>query len=76
MKKLHHKVNIVPLLAKSDILTKVEKKRLKQRVSAGALRQICACSVSSFFVTRVTFVYVCVCMYVGVCVCVCGMCAF
>ena len=34
MKKLHHKVNIVPLLAKSDILTKVEQKRLKQRVSS------------------------------------------
>ncbi|KAL8573363.1 Septin-5 [Nucella lapillus] len=32
MKKLHHKVNIVPLLAKSDMLTKVEQKRLKQRI--------------------------------------------
>ncbi|XP_025091249.1 septin-2-like isoform X1 [Pomacea canaliculata] len=32
MKKLHHKVNIVPLIAKADMLTKVEVKRLKQRV--------------------------------------------
>ncbi|XP_067687422.1 septin-2-like isoform X1 [Haliotis asinina] len=32
MKKLHNKVNIVPLLAKSDILTKAEVKRLKQRI--------------------------------------------
>jgi len=32
MKKLHHKVNIVPLLAKSDILTPKEVKRLKAKV--------------------------------------------
>ncbi|KAK7505996.1 hypothetical protein BaRGS_00002718 [Batillaria attramentaria] len=32
MKKLHHKVNIVPLLAKSDILTKPEVKKMKQRI--------------------------------------------
>lgn len=32
MKKLHHKVNIVPLIAKSDMLTKAEQKRLKQRI--------------------------------------------
>ncbi|XP_070204669.1 septin-2-like isoform X1 [Littorina saxatilis] len=32
MKKLHNKVNIVPLIAKSDMLTKPEQKRLKQRI--------------------------------------------
>lgn len=32
LKKLHHKVNIVPLIAKSDMLTKTEQKRLKQRI--------------------------------------------
>ncbi|KAK6968802.1 septin-5, partial [Biomphalaria glabrata] len=31
MKKLHHKVNIVPLLAKADILTKEELRRMKNR---------------------------------------------
>ena len=33
MKKLHHKVNIVPLIAKADILTKRELKAMKDRVS-------------------------------------------
>lgn len=33
MKKLHNKVNIVPLIAKADILTKDELKRMKNRVS-------------------------------------------
>jgi septin family protein len=32
MKKLHHKVNIIPLIAKSDMLTKPEVKRLKEQV--------------------------------------------
>lgn len=32
MKKLHHKVNIVPLIAKADILTKKELKRMKDRI--------------------------------------------
>ncbi|KAI8749372.1 septin-5 [Biomphalaria glabrata] len=32
MKKLHHKVNIVPLLAKADILTKEELRRMKNRI--------------------------------------------
>ncbi|VDI39525.1 septin 4 [Mytilus galloprovincialis] len=32
MKKLHHKVNIVPLIAKSDVLTPKEVKRLKTKV--------------------------------------------
>ena len=32
MKKLHNKVNIVPLIAKSDILTKQECKKLKDKV--------------------------------------------
>ncbi|XP_059167304.1 septin-2-like isoform X2 [Physella acuta] len=32
MKKLHNKVNIVPLLAKADILTKEELKIMKQRI--------------------------------------------
>lgn len=32
MKKLHHKVNIVPLIAKADVLTPKEIKRLKERV--------------------------------------------
>ncbi|XP_035827807.1 septin-5-like [Aplysia californica] len=32
MKKLHHKVNIVPLLAKADILTKQELKAMKDRI--------------------------------------------
>jgi septin family protein len=33
MKKLHNKVNIVPLIAKSDVLTTKEVKRLKEKVS-------------------------------------------
>ena len=33
MKKLHNKVNIVPLIAKSDILTKQECKKLKDKVT-------------------------------------------
>ena len=32
MKKLHNKVNIVPLIAKSDVLTTREVKRLKEKV--------------------------------------------
>ena len=32
MKKLHHKVNIVPLIAKADMLTKIEVKKLKEKV--------------------------------------------
>ncbi|KAH9498688.1 Septin-5 [Bulinus truncatus] len=32
MKKLHHKVNIVPLLAKADILTKEELRNMKNRI--------------------------------------------
>lgn len=32
MKKLHNKVNIVPVIAKADCLTKVEKDRLKSRI--------------------------------------------
>lgn len=32
MKKLHNKVNIVPLIAKSDVLTTKEVKRLKEKV--------------------------------------------
>jgi len=32
MKQLHHKVNIVPVIAKADVLTKKEVQRLKQRV--------------------------------------------
>ncbi|BFZ04442.1 hypothetical protein BsWGS_07481 [Bradybaena similaris] len=32
MKKLHNKVNIVPLIAKADILTKDELKRMKNRI--------------------------------------------
>lgn len=33
MKQLHNKVNIVPVIAKADVLTKKEMQRLKQRVS-------------------------------------------
>nr|XP_022339955.1 septin-2-like isoform X2 [Crassostrea virginica] len=32
MKKLHHKVNIIPLIAKSDTLTPKEKARLKSKI--------------------------------------------
>ena len=34
MKKLHHKVNIIPLIAKADMLTRTELKRMKERVRA------------------------------------------
>lgn len=34
MKQLHNKVNIVPVIAKADCLTKKEVQRLKSRVSA------------------------------------------
>lgn len=33
MKKLHNKVNIVPVIAKSDVLTKKEIQKLKKRVT-------------------------------------------
>ena len=33
MRKLHNKVNIVPLIAKADILTKEELRTMKNRVS-------------------------------------------
>lgn len=33
MKQLHNKVNIVPVIAKADVLTKKEIQRLKERVS-------------------------------------------
>lgn len=33
MKQLHNKVNIVPVIAKADVLTKKEVQRLKQRVN-------------------------------------------
>jgi septin 7 len=33
MKRLHHKVNIVPIIAKADSLTEEECRLLKQRVS-------------------------------------------
>lgn len=33
MKKLHNKVNIVPVIAKSDVLTKKEIQKLKKRVN-------------------------------------------
>lgn len=39
MKMLHHKVNIVPVIAKADMLTKKEVARLKKRVSVSALFQ-------------------------------------
>ena len=32
MKKLHNKVNIVPVIAKADVLTKKEIKELKKRI--------------------------------------------
>lgn len=32
MKKLHNKVNVVPVIAKSDVLTKKEIQKLKKRV--------------------------------------------
>ena len=34
MKQLNHKVNIVPVIAKADTLTKMEMRRLKERVSS------------------------------------------
>lgn len=33
MKQLHNKVNIVPVIAKADVLTKKEVQRLKDRVN-------------------------------------------
>lgn len=33
MKQLHNKVNIVPVIAKADVLTKKEVLRLKKKVS-------------------------------------------
>lgn len=33
MKKLHNKVNVVPVIAKSDVLTKKEIQKLKKRVT-------------------------------------------
>lgn len=35
MKKLHHKVNIIPLIAKSDTLTPKERSHLKNKVVTG-----------------------------------------
>jgi len=33
MKSLHHKVNIIPVIAKADMLTPLELKKLKKKVS-------------------------------------------
>jgi len=33
MKSLHHKVNIVPVIAKADMLTQAELKKLKKKVN-------------------------------------------
>lgn len=32
MKQLHNKVNVVPVIAKADVLTTAEKQRLKKKV--------------------------------------------
>ena len=32
MKSLHHKVNIIPVIAKADMLTQAELKKLKKKV--------------------------------------------
>ena len=37
MRAVHHKVNIVPVIAKADTLTKGEVLRLKRRVSRGVM---------------------------------------
>jgi len=39
MKSLHHKVNIVPVIAKADMLTQAEMKKLKQKVNSRYLQQ-------------------------------------
>ena len=44
MKKLHHKVNIVPLVAKADMLTKKEIKNLKEKVIT------CICLLNSYII--------------------------
>jgi len=33
MKSLHHKVNIIPVIAKADMLTPIELKKLKKKVN-------------------------------------------
>jgi len=37
MRALHQKVNIVPVIAKADMLTPVELKKLKKKVNIGLL---------------------------------------
>lgn len=40
MKALHHKVNIVPIIAKADTLTSKEVTHLKQKVNAQSQKSI------------------------------------
>ena len=47
MKAVHHKVNIVPVIAKADTLTRAEVMRLKKKVRCLLL------NVSTFIYTRV-----------------------
>ena len=51
MKMLHHKVNIVPVIAKADMLTKKEIARLKKRVQDYYKFNLCKLSVTiNFFI--------------------------
>ena len=48
---LHHKVNIVPVIAKADMLTKKEIARLKKRVQYYYKFNLCKLSVTiNFFI--------------------------
>ena len=73
MRKLHNKVNIVPLIAKADILTKEELRTMKNRVS------VCVCGGVRVCVSVGAYEWVCggsacECVSVGACVgvLVCG----
>jgi len=75
MKSLHHKVNIVPVIAKADMLTQVELKKLKKKVNVW-------CVAMKMMIATVTLLrssyqqsaeagyclYCCLCVFLYVCV--------
>ena len=58
MKSLHHKINIIPVIAKADMLTPVELKKLKKKVNILLIVIVsssgCNCSIVIIVVNLLT----------------------
>lgn len=59
MKRLHQKVNIVPVIAKADTLTAPEVWKLKQRILADIEEHQIQVYISRFFFTLGLIVFLC-----------------